>query len=355
MVGRAHAVLQLGCFGTDNLGDEMGAAEIRRQLRDRFPDLSLRFAMISRDPAHSARNHPDVSSFFTEDQLARGQVPLADFSLIVLGPGTLLGRKIIRSARFLLRHLRPPDRRLFVWACGVEPIPPGVSPRGLVRLCSLAQCVTVRNRRCAQYLANAGITDRVRVTGDPLFSAQVASYQPKRMVTVTICEKMLRLPWRLKGSLIRLLAAALERYCSETGAAAAFLPMRVKGHKPWRSDLEYAELLRRLLPRDLRIVTDNAPQAVLGQLAATDLYLGTRFHGCLLAAVTGCRLIGVGWLEKMLQLFDDLQLETALLSPRQAGDPDTLYKAMRSARSADPQTLAHLRIRSQSTVHMVPL
>ena len=349
------SILQVGCFGTDNLGDEMGAAEVRRHLRARWPGLPLRFAMVSRDPEHSARCHPEVTSFYTEDQLAGGQVPLRDFPLIVLGPGTLLGRKIIRSARFLLRRLRPPDRRLFIWGCGVEPIPPGGSARDLARLCSLAQRVTVRNQRCAQYLANAGITDRVGVTADPLFSATVPAHQPKGMITVTICEKMLRLPWVLKRSFIEPLARALERYCSETGSAAAFLPMRVKGHKPWRSDLDYAELLRRLLPRDLRIVTENSPAAALDQLAATDLYIGTRLHGCLLAAVVGCRVIGIGSLEKMRQLFDDLAMQTALLSPRQASDPDILYKAMQSARPANPQTLAHLRIRSQSTVHLVSL
>jgi polysaccharide pyruvyl transferase WcaK-like protein len=353
----AKAVLQVGCFGTDNLGDEMGAREIRRQLRARFSGASLQFAMVTRDPTHSARTHPDVTAFFTEDALARGDVPLGDFALIVLGPGTLLGEKMIRSARFLLRHLRGQAPRLFIWACGVDPIRPGRSPRELVRLCSLAQRITVRNQRCAQYLANAGIADRVHATADPLFAAQALPRKPSgaTAVTVTISETMLRLGPLLRRSLMQSLADAMQRYCSETRARLYFLPMRIIGHKRWRSDLEWAEALSRALPREIRLITDNSEGALLEYLSAADLYIGTRLHGCLLAAVAGCRVLGIGWSEKMVQLFNDLELPDALLPPRQAADPALLHQAMRSARPADRQTIAHLRIRAQSTAHLVSL
>ena len=346
-------ILQLGCFGMDNLGDELGAQEIRRQIRLRWPDPTLEFTMVTRDPAHSARNHPDVASFVSEDDMERGRLCLRDFALMTLGGGTLLGLSIIRSARIFLRLPGSDASSLFIWGCGVDPITPGARPAELLGLCSIARCITVRNRRCADYLANAGVTDRVHATADPLFSVPLPARKPAPIITVTLCEKLRRLGWSERRALMRTLARALARHCAETGARLTFLPMRVQGHKKWRSDLEWASALQRLLPCDMQVTGDNLPETVLNHLAQTGMYIGTRLHGCLLAAATGCRVISIGWEEKMGHLFDDLGLGKSLLRPADLRTTDGLDAALKTAVPADPETIGALRRRAESTVALV--
>ena len=129
-------IVQSGCFGTKNYGDERSALAVRRIVREACPSAHITVLGNSASSLAQAHRDADATVCMGLPGLARAAMERAD--LWIYGPGTVVGPGLMPGAESLAELGTP----YVVWGAGVNP--PGKESVG-DRFLRGASFVTVRD------------------------------------------------------------------------------------------------------------------------------------------------------------------------------------------------------------------
>ncbi|MDG4814714.1 polysaccharide pyruvyl transferase family protein [Micromonospora sp. WMMD956] len=298
----------LGSYGGRNLGDEAILSGLLADLRSHEPDA--RIIVFSRNPAHTARAHPDVEAVPWEgvSRVDSAEV-LAELDLLILGGGGIL---YDREARRYLRVVRVAQERglpLLTYAVGVGPLSDGVDT-GMVReTLAGATEVTVRDQESRMVLEEAGLLNPITVTADPAFLLE-----PEDFPAHLLREEGVPNGKRLVGLSVREPGRAAERldvdgYHRLIAQIADFLIHRIDAHVLFvpmeRDDIRHSHgVMSHMTAADRgRILHgDYSPRQVLGLMRHFDLAVGMRLHFLIFSAMVGTPFLPLPYAGKVFDL-----------------------------------------------------
>ncbi|MET7969139.1 polysaccharide pyruvyl transferase family protein [Micromonospora sp. NPDC005305] len=298
----------LGSYGGRNLGDEAILTGLLADLRQQEPNA--RIIVFSRNPAHTALEHPDVEAVPWEGvSRVDSAAILAELDLLVLGGGGILYDK---EARRYLRVVRVAQERglpLLTYAVGVGPLSEGVDT-GMVRE-TLGQAteVTVRDQESRMVLEEAGLLNPITVTADPAFLLKPEEFPVSwlREEGVPAGKQLVGLSVREPGRAAerldvdgyhRLLAQIGDFLVHRIDAYVLFVPME-------RDDIRHSHgVMSHMIAAERgRILhNDYSPRQVLGLMKHFDLAVGMRLHFLIFAAMMGTPFLPLPYAGKVFDL-----------------------------------------------------
>ena len=191
-------VLQHGCFGTRNYGDERSALAVRTLVRRSYPDAE--FYLIGSNAEAIQKEHTDVADWATREDWDKVQALMAKADLWIYGPGTVLGPNPMPKTLELMAMGKP----FIIWGAGAwEPIPAASDGAKVVRA---AAAVSVRDRY-ARCVVEEHRRDVVSVP-DPMFLEAVFSERTWRAITVSW--HLARQPEAVQDRVLDVLAAMIR-------------------------------------------------------------------------------------------------------------------------------------------------
>jgi len=300
----ADRVTVAGWVGSTNLGDEL----LFRVLRGLLADRGVTVGAPSVDPVSTTTVH-DVEAFghFGPSALRRSLVTSDAF---VFGPGGLLQDETsIWNLPYHLRRLRSVRRVGIPWAgigLGADGL---ITERGRSRVRQALvghTAIAVRDEPSAEALRALGV-DRVVRSADLAFLAEPPTISKDGALGVC-----LRAPQsgRLRPGVLdtgrtwsedraAALAAALDDTCRDTGLTTRFVALDA----PTDSVLHRQVADRMATPAE---VVEPDLDGVVGALARVDAVATMRYHGAVLAALSGAAVVALPYSPKLRSLANDL-------------------------------------------------
>ncbi|GAA2642683.1 polysaccharide pyruvyl transferase family protein [Dactylosporangium fulvum] len=294
----------LGSYGGYNLGDEAILTSLLTDLRARRPDTDV--LVLSRDPEHTARAHPDVTvapwEGVSRDRTAEA---LARLDLLVLGGGGILydteARRYLRVVRTAQEQRVP----VFTYALGAGPLTEDLDCTLTRETLSAAMEVTVRDEESKVALEEAGVTSRVTVTADPALLLQPEEFNVgllhdslppgRRVVGMSVREPGRAAQHLAADEYHQLLAHVGDFIVHRLDAALLFVPME-------RSDIRHAHavLSRMTAAEHCRVLHGEfRPGQILDLMRHLDLAVGMRLHFLIFAALSGVPLLALPYAGKV--------------------------------------------------------
>ena len=280
-------ILQVGCSGTYNYGDEMSHRSVRNELREIFPNatiiqLGVKQMMLERE--HSDAD--DIVSFSKTDRIAHLAKEAAFW---VYGPGTIMtpGPSILTA-----RDIFNINKNVVIWGVGASSFVGSENSLG-AEMIRKAALVTARDKQSADFMKL--IRKDVHVVPDPMLSHIVTmkpKYTPEKRNGVTISSRILgRGGWlteELQNSVIEQISAAMN----EIGGDWYALPASWLGGE-YDSDVICHRLLRERFS-DLRMLEPKSFDDVTKMISKFDTYITSRLHTGVPAAGLGVKTILFG-------------------------------------------------------------
>ena len=280
-------ILQIGCSGTYNYGDEMSHRSVRIELRRIFPEariiqLGSNFKMLELE--HSDAD--EVVSFSMMDritELARE----ADFW--VYGPGTVMTPGPSISVAGIIFEI---NKNVVIWGVGAASFVGHEDSTGaeMIRSTKLA---TARDLQSAEFMRH--IRSEVHVVPDPMLIHVLESrmrYKPGGKNAVTISSKILgRGGWltdELEDSVLKSVAGAM----TEIGGEWYALPASWIGGS-YDSDVICHQKLADLVPGLILLEPENFDD-VTSLICDFDFYISSRLHTGVPAAGLGVKTVFFG-------------------------------------------------------------
>lgn len=358
--GGGPVVGVLGSYGGRNSGDEAILTALVSDVRSRRPDA--RIMVFSRNPAHTAQNHPGVEPVVWEG-ISRSDTTetLARMDLLLLGGGGILYDSEAR--RYLRLVLAAQERGLpvFTYAIGVGPLTEGLDCAMVRDTIAAAAEVTVRDEESKLLLEEAGVTRDITVTADPALMLDPEEFDAgllreegvpggRRLVGISVREPG-RAAERLdEGGYHRLLAQVGDFLVHRLDASVLFVPME-------RDDIRHAHgVLSHMTSSDRgRILHgEYRPRQLLGLMRHFDLAVGMRLHFLIFGALAGIPLLPLPYAGKVFDFAQRVGAPTLHGVEREVEGPllaevDRLWDE-REPRVADMASrVALLRARSWNT------
>ena len=351
-------ILIAGYYGYGNAGDELILACMLSGFRDQHPDL--RFTVLSGNPAHTQTRHKVEAIAWDDFPGIIETVRTSD--LCILGGGGLIQdywgmseeQLLVPANTGLGRYLNVPFlANLFgkpvVWyALGIGPLFTDEA-RACVRLAaSLCDEISVRDEGSAKELGrlfadDPASTPRVTVSADPVFLYESPSNRSKALESIhqgldhqrSVLGVSLRY-WDFGADpdmYTQEIAAALDQYVQREKAQVLFIPFQSKTGLLYEDD---ASIHRRVVDHmsaqdsvcmvEFDLLPDDIPQLI--QLS--DLFLGMRYHGLLLAMLMHKPALGLAYDPKVETLFEEAD-HAQLVLPISNWRTDDIYSRLIAA------------------------
>jgi len=265
-------ILQFGCFGTNNYGDEMGAVAMRRMIRQVYPDAEI--TMLGSRGDLIAKNHKDLTDYAT---WGGGIEQLMDKTdLWIIGPGTILGTALMPIARELKLLKKP----YMLW--GVSAAEPFQEEEATYHVIEGAKFVGVRDDYTRDLLASKGFP--ATVVADPLIGSVKGG--KKEYEILTISWNAMQLPQKVCHEMNCALAAFIEAEYW-LGLPSSWEPMNSFDNDciPLREVASLAGM-EVIVPYDFQEVSDY--------LSTTSILLTSRLHLGITAIAAGAKVVFFG-------------------------------------------------------------
>ncbi|WP_432829063.1 polysaccharide pyruvyl transferase family protein [Dactylosporangium sp. CA-092794] len=326
MTPHAPRVGVLGSYGGYNLGDEAILASLLSDLRARRPDAEV--LVFSRDPQHTAREHPGVTVTRWEGMgRDRTAEALARLDLLVLGGGGILydteARRYLRIVRMAQEQRVP----VFTYAVGAGPLTEELDCTMVRDVLGAATEVTVRDEESRVALEEAGLTAPVTVTADPALLLQPEEFDAgilrdslppgRRVVGMSVREPGRAAQHLAADEYHQLLAQVGDFIVHRLDAALLFVPME-------RSDIRHshAVLSRMTAAEHCRVLHGQyRPGQILDLMRHLDLAVGMRLHFLIFAALSGVPLLALPYAGKVFDFAQRIGAPVPLGVVREAAGP----------------------------------
>ena len=151
-------VVQYGCFGTKNYGDEESARVVRELVSAAFPETPVEFSLVGVDATFAARAHPGVA-FVQEQDKQAVRTLCQGAEVLIYGPGTVVGSTTMPSIPEILQTAIS----VVIWGAGANPVSPGSIGDQLVKRASY---VSLRDKGSQAYVLP--YRPDAQVVGDPM-------------------------------------------------------------------------------------------------------------------------------------------------------------------------------------------
>ncbi len=291
-------IVQHGCLGTRNFGDERGAWMVRRILRHAFPQAEI--AVIGSNMGLLARYHSDADILCSYNDKGSCLDTVKRADVLIHGPGTMIGPQPMPLAL----DLAALDTPLILWGVGawdhLFPPDPGME------LLARAHGIGVRDMYAYNVVLDAlsaiGDPTEPVFSGDPLF-LDVHPGSPKTSLPcITISWHLAKCKSTLQAQVMRTLGEFVTEWASETGKQWIGLPAAWDPDKPhtsdWDNDLQLLWRLQRetgggkgpiasvLVPTDF----DDLAR----MLSCVELLVTSRLHTGVVAAANGADVCWFG-------------------------------------------------------------
>lgn len=326
MSGHGPRVGVLGSYGGYNLGDEAILASLLSDLRARRPDADV--LVFSRDPQHTAREHPGVAVAPWEGVgRERTAEVLAGLDLLVVGGGGIL---YDTEARRYLRVVQCAEKQnvpVFTYAVGAGPLTEELDCRMARDALDAAAEVTVRDEESKVALEEAGLTATVTVTADPALLLQPEEFDVgvlrdslppgRRVVGMSVREPGRAAQHLAADEYHQLLAHVGDFIVHRLDAALLFVPME-------RSDIRHshAVLSRMTAAEHCRVLHGQyRPGQILDLMRHLDLAVGMRLHFLIFAALSGVPLLALPYAGKVYDFAQRIGAPVPLGVVREAAGP----------------------------------
>ena len=302
-----------GYHGFDNTGDEAILQGLLQELRAAAGEIQeqVHFTVLSANP-------PKTSCSYGVDAIKRTN-PIALLKAIsqsraVLSGGGGLLQDV--TGRYTAAYYLAPCLLAFVlgkpfilYAHGIGPLR-GKINRLLTRLVlNRAACITVRDEQSRQLLQEIGVKKPASLTADPAFCLKpqesdttlaLIDALPLQKPRLALCLR----PW--PGLRLQKVAAAVNAFCRETGAAAVIIPFLPQ------TDLPLAQELAKMLTCPLKIVEETlSPAEIMALMAEMDMVLAMRLHALIFATAAGTAPVAISYDPKVDSYMEQIGLRTA--------------------------------------------
>lgn len=302
-------ILQFGCFGTRNYGDEMGAIAIRRMIRKVYPDAEI--TMLGCRPDLIEKNHKDLADYAIWGNQEKIERLMAQTDLWIIGPGTILGTALMPIADRLRTFKKP----YLLW--GVSAAEPFSEEEATYRVIEGAAFVGVRDNYTKDLLSSKGLSSEV--VADPLIGSVNGMEKIHRAVTISW--GAMKLPPQTRHEVNCALAGFMEWEQWEQWIG---LPASWNAAGSFDNDCVPLEELSHLA--NMEVIVPQDFQEVSEYLSQTKLLLTSRLHLGIVAMAAGARVVFFGPLKCLRWL------ETVGIAEAYAGDyGDVSIKSLRSA------------------------
>lgn len=308
-----------GYYGFHNAGDEAILEAIITALRRYRPDVEL--VVFSADPAHTRKA-------YQVEAVSRICLPsiistLRSADLLVSGGGGLLqdvtGPRSIPYYLGMMELARIMGARVAVFAQGVGPLRHHWSRRGVQKVLSKVDLISVRDAASAQLLKELGVKKTIEVTADPVLSlgpvsqADVAAFWEAAGLKKSPDELLVGIalrPYPGEKAFDEKLLSVIARGChylrKEFGAKLIYLPFHQKKDLPLATALASREISRGVVfERNL------SPGDLLKLVGGLDLLIGMRLHALIFAAICGVPFIALPYDPKVDAFLENMGEKTA--------------------------------------------
>ncbi|WP_432976359.1 polysaccharide pyruvyl transferase family protein [Dactylosporangium sp. CA-233914] len=349
----------LGSYGGCNLGDEAILASILADLQIRRPDAEV--LVFSRDPQHTAREHPNVAVAPWEGVgRERTAEALSRLDLLVLGGGGILydteARRYLRVVRTAQEQRVP----VFAYALGAGPLTEDLDCTMARETLAAAVEVTVRDEESKVALEEAGVTAPVTVTADPALLLQPEEFDPavlngslppeRRVVGMSVREPGRAAQHLDADEYHQLLAQVGDFIVHRLDAALLFVPME-------RSDIRHshAVLSRMTAAEHCRVLNGQfRPGQILDLMRHLDMAVGMRLHFLMFAALSGVPVLALPYAGKVFDFAQRIGAPVPRGVVREAAGPliaqvDRLWDERPQRREEIAARVAGLRQRATET------
>lgn len=279
-------IVQAGCFGSRNYGDQVSAQIVRRS----FENMTAKFFIVGSGAERlSKRAHPGLP-YFSAGETPKLRRLLAKANCVIHGPGTVVGSMALKSTPAVLTSKRP----VIVWGVGSGLVKPNSIGAKLV---ARAYFVGARDHASARAMSIA--SDNVKVIPDPML---LEGKPQKRSGPNLVC-----LTWGLTKAreevqtrVFRAVREAMEKI----GGSWRFLPSAWDGSEIGTFDDD--RLIAKWMgfsPVD--IITPRSFADVTKRLRKAPLLLTSRLHPGVVAIASDVPTVTFG-LPKILKLLTTL-------------------------------------------------
>jgi polysaccharide pyruvyl transferase WcaK-like protein len=283
-------ILQHGCLGTRNYGDERSALAVRTLVRQTHPDAE--FYLIGSDAAAIQKEHKDVTDWATRDNWSKVEALMAKADLWIYGPGTVLGPNPMPKTLDLMAMGKP----FIIWGAGSwDMIPPESDGAKVVKA---AAAVTVRDT-FAGYAVSQHRQDE-RLVPDPMFLETAWAQRTKHAICVSW--HLARQSESVQDHVLGVLAKALEALDGHWIA----IPASWSETTDWDNDHVLHRKLVRLFP-ECDLVWPKDFDDLRIRLAEVDLIITSRLHMAIPVLGGGGRAVFFGQ-PKCEAMVDTLQI-----------------------------------------------
>ena len=365
-------IMIAGYYGFGNLGDEAILAGMLEHLRDVL--AHGRFTVISDDPVRTSAEYGVRSIHWKEYDLVNQHIRVSD--LVILGGGGFFechqvydGDQILLPTDLfsvfifgvpLLAHLM--RKPCMAYAIGVGEFSSDIaaSHAGLaLEACTLC---TVRDEYSLMRLSELGCqSSAVQVTADPAFALAPA---PEETVSALLQQEGISLHSPVLGVNVGYwdygppsevwlphLASALKSFAENHHPSMLFLPFHLNGMPEASRDLPAIMLVINSMREagiDARLLQGwPTPSLVAGILSRCDLFLGMRYHACLLALRAGVPTVGLSYQPKVTSLLRMVDMDH-LAIPLSEATAEPLASALEHAFISSKAIRARLSARIPS-------
>lgn len=292
-----------GWYGGRNLGDEAILSAMLEAISTRIPEAT--FHVFSRNPSLTSLCHAVESSSSSPLGLGKSAKVMRESDVFILGGGGFLHRYSF-SALWMSRPTLAQFMKIPVvfYSLGIDKtILKGRVARWLVgRTADRSQLITVRDEGSKNVLLRMGVQKPINVTIDPVFSLKPpAKERTQEMLDheglttsdfVLMCPGLPGYSWEKIDPLVyeKALANLIDHIVNSMEVTTVLLPFK------FPEDLDFCVRLKKRSRsgRNVQILeTEYLPKDVLGFFSECRFALCSRYHGNILAIVSGVPFVSM--------------------------------------------------------------
>lgn len=317
----------VGNYGNDNNGDEAILQSIIRQVTKTFAIDTEQLTVFSNNPSQTAIRY-GVTSFplyhkngnavktFMKTYLHNKRI-VKSFDLLIIGGGGILMDLYRREAPLYGSYAmmaKNSGTPYVIYGCGAGPLHTSLGKWFIRYMSKHAESISVRDPESAELLKEIGVTELVKIIGDPAFSLREEG-SGKSAVPMKI--GITAVPYYNAGywpeGNEKLYNDYIEGMAKNLDALAANHPVELTFFAtkfPQDADVT-KDIQQKMVHQDKTVIIDDnlLPDRILEITAQQDIVIGTRLHSLILATCTETPVMAIAYHHKVQDFMKLAKLE----------------------------------------------
>jgi len=305
-----------GSYGGLNLGDE---AILQCIIEQFLKNIKAEFTIFSKDEKDTQERYPEYRVVSVRE-LSRNEVipEIENLDLFILGGGGIL---YDGEAKIYLRELELAIEKkipTMVYAISAGPLVTRLEQEAVSNALNYTDVLTVRDKKAAKILEEAGVTKEIIITADPAFLLKPDSLPENTLMIEHMDgkETLIAMSVREQGNPApdinpeiyhEILANAADYMVDRFNANIVFIPMERQ-----KSDMQnsHAVIARMLRPQRAWVLKERyTPGQMLQLMKHFELAVGMRLHFLIFAALQGVPFVALSYSPKVEALLNDFDID----------------------------------------------